>query len=293
MAEVARDGEDQLSPPGEVLTTVFYLHRQVNPPHWLEAFLGSIARYPAGAAYDLVILAKGGRAPGLDAALSGFLEAAPADVRQARVLELSDAGFDIHAYFAGAEKVETRYVLFFNSYSRVLGGNWLAAYERAMTRLPRPAMVGATAAWERLDGTTPFPNTHIRSNAMMLERAYWLTLERPGLEKRACNRFEAGTRGISRQIVEAGGGLGIVTRSGELVLPADWPKVPVYRVDRQQQLLVADNRTADFALSSYFRRMKLARLAWGTARGVRPAALGQWLRERRAWRAGEWPGDVA
>ncbi|MCB1521481.1 MAG: hypothetical protein KDJ37_13015 [Hyphomicrobiaceae bacterium] len=272
-------------------TTVFYLHRRVNPLGWLQAFLESLARYPAGAPYNLVVLAKGGIADGAEAAIEDYRGSDPGGLIDVRMLELPDDGYDIHAYFSGAADVATRYVLFFNSYSRLLGGNWLSAYEAAIAALPKPAMVGASAAYEALDRTTPFPNRHIRSNAMMLERAYWLSLEPPTLEKRACNRFEAGTDGISRRIERAGGGLGILTRAGKLVLPPEWPKVPVYRVDQQQELLVADNRTADFALSSYFRRRKLARLAWGTARGVKPSRWPAWLAERRAWKEGRWPGN--
>jgi len=270
-------------------TTVFYLHRHSNPVDWLEAFLESIERHPAGRPYALVVLAKGGAGPGANEAIERFAAERPGGLETVQLLELSDYGFDIHAYFTGAAAVQTPLVLFFNSYSRVLGDNWLRSYERAVAALPSPAMVGATACYEGLKGVTGFPNQHVRSNAIIVERAFWLSLEPPAPEKLACNRFEAGHNGLSRRIEASGGGLGIITRSGELILPERWPDVAVYRVGNQEELLVADNRTADFALSSYLRRRWLARLAWGSTTGVRPAPWPLWLRQRAAWKQGTWP----
>lgn len=272
-----------------VSTTVFYLHRHCNPAHWLDAFLASITRHPAGRPYHLVVLAKGGATFETEITVAALAARGPSGLVDARVIEVSDDGFDIHAYFSGAGAVDTPHVLFFNSYARVLGNDWLATYERAIAALPRPALVGATACYEGLKGLTGFPNEHVRSNAILLERDVWLGFAPPAREKLACNRFEAGPNGISRQILDAGGSLAMVTRSGGVVMPRDWPKVPVYRSGDQEELLVSDNRTADYALSSYMRRRYLARLAWGTARGVRPAPWPLWLRQRAAWRMGTWP----
>jgi len=275
-----------------VKTTVFYLHRRGNPASWLRAFLSSITRNPAGTPYDLVILDKGLRRHGERPLSSDADFNAPPGCSSVRRIAIADAGYDIHAYFTGADEVQTPLVLFFNSHARLMGESWLVAYEAAHAALPQPALVGATASYEPLDEATPFPNAHVRSNGVLIDRLVWLSRECPASDKRACNRFEAGAQGLSRQMLEEGGGIGIVTRQGKLIGVDDWPRAACFRVRQQEELLVADNRTVAYALSSHSQRQRLARLAWGGDALVPRATWVGRFRGWWAWQHGVWAAEL-
>ncbi|CCB65055.1 hypothetical protein [Hyphomicrobium sp. MC1] len=245
-------------------TTVFYLLRHVNHPRWFRAFKHSLTAHNAGAFFDLIILAKGGLSQSTARDIEQFRTAAPKDVQSIQCHIISDDGYDIHAYLEGAKLANTPRVLFFNSYSRLLGDRWLEIYERGYDSLTSPCLVGATGSFEVVNQSTPFPNAHIRTNGIMMGREFCLSLKPPAKTRSDCLRFEAGPQSIMRKIAEAGGGCGIVTRSGRLIEPEAWPTIPVFRIDQQQELLVADNRTYAYAIASLRKKKKLAAKAWGT-----------------------------
>jgi hypothetical protein len=57
----------------------------------------------------------------------------------------------------------------------------------------------------------------------------------------------------------------VVGRDGAAYEPAEWPNSRTFRVDEQENLLVADNRTDEYASADAATRAALRRMAWGDA----------------------------
>ncbi len=263
---------------------VVYLSRWKNHPRWSCAFLESIAFHDAGRDFDLLYVLKG-FPPGED---DPALRAHPGDVR-ACVTEfrISDEGYDLNAYLRVAAQFEHRRMLFFNSYSRILARNWLASYVTAFDSAPNCGIVGATGSFETIPGTT-FPNVNVRTNAFMIERELFLSVD-PGplVTKGDCNRFEAGPESLTRQIGRRGLEPLLVDRFGKPWCVSEWPVSRIFRSGRQEALLVADNRTHHYAVAGPAKRLRLARLAWGEVAAVPRISLASRLKSEIAWR---WPG---
>jgi hypothetical protein len=167
---------------------------------------------------------------------------------------------------------------FLNSHSEVLVDDWLALLH-AQLELPGVGIVGATGSHEstfsaaprplkplRRRQYPPFPNPHLRTNAFMLSRDLMLGLDwTVGGRKGSAHRLESGTRGITRQVLASGREAYVVGRDGHPYEPAAWPRSRTFRAGGQENLLVADNRTRQYADAEPARRVQLARMAWGDA----------------------------
>lgn len=259
---------------------VVYLARKVNPPHFLRAFLASLRRHPAGVPYTLVLLAKGydPADPGL-AALARFT--AP-DLVAVEVRPVDDALFAT-AVFRDMGALPHDTLLFHVSWSRVLAPNWGRLMLDALAR-PGVGVVGASGGWECLNDTTPFPNPSIRTTGFAIRRELWAALDfGDQTVKYAGNLFEAGPNSMTRQIERLGLAPVVVSRDGRAWATPDWPHSLTFRSGDQQGLLIADNRTQDYATARLARRRKLARLNWGRTDIVRPAPFGARLYRRLWW----------
>jgi len=252
---------------------VVHLVRHANPSRYLEDFLRSYLDHPAGAEHELVTILK------------GFSDTADvratiaAAVPAARFLPIDDAGFDINAYRFAAAELEHDRLCFVNSHARIEAAGWLDMIAGSLDR-PEIGAAGATGSWEIMDGTTPFPNIHLRTNGIAVRRTAFLSLDFGPLEtKRDCNRFEAGPHGMTRQILAGGRSVVIVGRDGTAYVPEEWPEARIFRSGMQENLLISDNRTRMFDDSTNRKRRRLARLAWGdrampASRSILPGWLG-------------------
>jgi hypothetical protein len=116
-----------------------HLVREANGEAPLLQFLESYRRHPAGIEHELVLLLKGFSDR---AAIDRYAELAGG----ARWVAVSDAGYDIGAYFAAARALAHANLCFVNSFSVVQADDWLA-------RLAKPVidgqagLVGATGSW--------------------------------------------------------------------------------------------------------------------------------------------------
>jgi hypothetical protein len=256
-------------------------------------FLSSYRGHPAGVDHELVILFNGFTAAGLDAHRE-LLEGVPH-----RELRLPFQARDIPAYFWAAEQSASRYMFFINSYSTLLADDWLRFLHRHVTE-PGVGAVGATGSWEsfytnylrrfRAHGRpsspvdwarylgrlvrlaryradfNPTPNPHLRSNAFMIERATWLGLKRSALRtKRQTWVFESGRRGMTAQLSAAALEVRVVGRDGQAYGTDRWHESRTFRLGRQENLLVADNRTRQYDEADNTARRFMTEIAWGNA----------------------------
>jgi hypothetical protein len=271
----------------------------------VEDFAAAYRRHAAGCAHRLVVgfngVAGAAERARLEAPFAGVAHdtfAMPAPTQ------------DIPVYIAAARRDPADYVCCLNSYSTPLADGWLAALLSEADR-PGIGLVGATGSWESYYSAAlgaaerpphvpsprrwagwavraarrtvraarlaphevPFPNPHIRSNAFMLRRDLFLSLRAgPLATKRDAERFESGRRGMTRQVLARGLAVRVVGRDGVGYAPADWFGSRTFRSGSQENLLIADNRTRQYAEADAATRARLAELAWGAgaASGARP-----------------------
>jgi len=235
-------------------------------------FLASYRSHDAGAAHRLLLVAKkfrdaGHREP-WDELVSGL---------DHEWVEMPEPALDLAAYRRIAAAGSARLVCFTNSTTVALAEGWLAALAGVLED-SAVGMAGATGSWEstytaappwlkplRLRHFAPFPNPHLRTNSFVLERELMLDLDWPdvGMDKLAALRLENGRRSINRQIEQRGLETVVVGRDGRAYGPQEWPASRTFRSGDQGNLLVGDNRTAEYRDADASRRRELARFAWG------------------------------
>lgn len=268
-------------------TAVVHLVRASNGLAPLARFLSSLSANPAGAGYDFVVVLKGFRR----GVLPREYELLLSDLAHRRIF-MRDTQFDIGAYYFAARRLDHETLFFVNSYSRILHSGWLTFMNAALGE-PRVGVAGASGSaesvlsayearlasghsetWlERLSfrrqrllrAFPPFPNYHIRTNAFLIGRTTFLSVQPGPLRfKRDLHRFESGGGGFTQQLVAMGLEPRVVGTDGVAYRPHEWASSTTFRGARQENLLVADNRTDDYMHSDDARRTVLSHLAWGS-----------------------------
>jgi len=251
----------------------------------LRSFLCSYRAHSAGVEHELTILFNGveGREdvpPDLRDRLVAELEGTPH-----RLLSLPEPVLDLAAYGIAARELTHSRLCFLNSYSSILESGWLA-YLAAGLDQPDVGLAGVSASWEsqaewvrgkvrywpyqlmrlRRDRRDypRFPNPHIRTTAFVLRREAVLAMRLEQVAgKREAYRLESGRNSITRQVLAAGGRAVVVGRGGRIYDIEQWPDSRTFRSGRQENLLVADNRTEEWQRCSSRLRHRLSRDAWG------------------------------
>lgn len=107
------------------------------------------------------------------------------------------------------------------------------------------------------------PNPHIRTNAFLVERTQFLSLALPTFRnKNNAYRFESGRQSLTRQYVARGLQPVVVDRNGEIYEIDRWKLSKTFWIDDQVNLLIADNRTCDYAEGTTELRAYLEYSAW-------------------------------
>lgn len=278
--------------------SLVYLARLASGLPAMEAFVESYRRHPAGIDHDLLVVYKGFTAPSDDwrRLLIGLTH---------DEFHVPDHGFDVGSYIAASRQLRTRYICFLNSFSEVLAPNWLGILFDHAGRSGVGA-VGATGSWESFftnyevetrpansgsgfrrwprralrawrlsryrSDFLPAPNPHLRSNAFVIERNRWLSLNVGMLRsKEDLWKFESGRASMTRQLLFHGLDVLVVGRDGMAYTKDQWSESSTFRSGNQQNLLVADNRTREYDRADDAFKQRLAQFAWGD----RPAATAE------------------
>ncbi len=107
------------------------------------------------------------------------------------------------------------------------------------------------------------PNPHIRTNAFMIERTRFLSLSLPSLKKKGdVYKFESGRRSMTKQIMAQGLNPIVVDRAGNVYSISEWRLSSTFWSNDQVNLIVADNRTAEYAAGNKEFREFLEDSAW-------------------------------
>lgn len=246
----------------------------------LEGFLRAYREMPPGIPHRLAVILNGfhgSHARGLADA-----QRILADVEHQVVLPPRPIP-DLAAYLLAAQQVEAERLCFLNSYSRPLVPDWLAMLDAPFTD-PSVGMVGASCSFEsafsaaprwlrplRRRDFPPFPNPHLRSNAFVLDRELMLGLRwEVSRSKAVAWALESGRRSISNQVWKRGMKVLVVGRDGVAYPPERWRESETFRRGEQRNLLVADNRTEQYANADPKFKRRLERMAWGVDQPAPP-----------------------
>jgi GT2 family glycosyltransferase len=239
----------------------------------LEGFLSAYRSHAAGREHRLVALCNGFSGP--DDPRMEAIRAALAGVEHELVMTPAPVQ-DLAAYLFCARQLNSELVCFLNSYSRPLVDRWLANLAGALDA-EGIGMAGTGGSYESAYSAAPiwlrlrrrarfpaFPNPHLRTNGFILERELLLSLDAPGFGSKVdAWAFESGSRSISRQISERGLELVVVGADGIAYPQQRWRESATFRAGEQRNLLIADNRTEQYARADAGMRARLERMAWG------------------------------
>jgi hypothetical protein len=260
-------------------------------PEPVRSFLRSYRAHSPGIAHELVIVLNGASNDAPVARSRAGVALTRADLLaelagvEHRLIVLDRPVPDLAAYGLAARALSHARLCLLNSYSVVLAEGWLAIFAQALDD-PHIGLVGASASWEsqsrwirgrarywpyqllRLRGARRdyprFPNPHIRSTAFMIDRANLIAMNLDeARNKRDAYLLESGRRSITRQILERDLRAVVTGRDGRVYGVKDWAASRTYRSGGQDNLLVADRRTEDWATASPRLRRRLSRDAWG------------------------------
>jgi hypothetical protein len=273
------------------ITVVFLLRNGLDAAENLKKFLAALTDFPAGYPHDLILMFKNFKCHEINTLIREH------QIDPNSVLEVPDRNFDLGSYFYATTKINTEYVIFFNSYSRPQAKDWLKLYQQAM-RLNSSFLVGATGSYESNGFTPPFyegrsvsrrlywvirymyrlilsilslfnnvsfPNSHIRSNAFLTKRSLYSDyIKKHGLPvtKTDCHLIESGPHSFTRYAESKGMNPGIVDIDGRFFNLENLHNTEVFRRDKQRKLVVSDNRSREFQDTSSDIRRSLEWDAW-------------------------------
>jgi hypothetical protein len=149
----------------------------------------------------------------------------------------------------------------------------LPPWRRAKPPLPPRRLTPRDRAWafreylecRRKQNSIPrFPNPHIRTNAFLIRRDLMLEVGLgPMSSKWQALLFESGKHSLTRQIAARGLETLVVGRDSLAYPPERWEQSHTFRSGEQNNLLVSDNRTEEWATSESPLKEQLAAEAWG------------------------------
>lgn len=143
-----------------------------------------------------------------------------------------------------------------------------AAAEAPASGTPRRAIVpGALAAcgalWRSFRRFPAFPNHHIRTNGFLLSRdMLGRLIWGPTATKLDAHLIESGRNGLTAQVFRAGLEAVVVGRDGRGYPPSQWHASGAFWQGDQENLLIADNKTAQYQDASPAERQRLSHSAW-------------------------------
>ena len=242
----------------------------------LERFARSYRAHPAGTEHSLLLVFK---EFGDQDALAAAREVV-ADIPHDE-LHMPHRKLDLAAYVQVAGDTDAEYLYFLNSNSELLAPDWLS-HPLQHLRGGGVGMVSATGSHESLVDPTSlvsrllrgrsfdrFPNPHLRTNAFAMPSALAGSLSWPQVRtKRGAWGLESGRGSITRQVWQRDLEALVVGRDGQAYERDRWFESATYRNGDQPNLLVADNRTRQFAEADPAERRRLAELAWGDSSGA-------------------------
>lgn len=268
---------------------VVHLVRKKNGIDPFRDFLGSYLEHTTGADHELLILYKGFFSESDVIPYEELLKNVPHTF-----LMISDFGFDLGSYFIAAEKCNSRYCCFLNSFSVILDEDWLLKLYQHISQ-PGVGLVGTTGSWGSLcprqkpyNKDMPylkklvrplvlpvfralfgmyfdcFPNYHIRTNGFMIARDIMLKINRAVIfTKLQAFYLESGKKSITNQVRKMGLKPIVVGKNGRGYEKHEWDISNTFWRGSQENLLISDNQTRKYDREVSDWKKKWEFFAWG------------------------------
>jgi len=259
-------------------------------------FISSYCKYSSGYPHELVLLFNG---MNTKEELMPYLKIMEDYRVQYRTLVQPEPWQDLDAYRWAAQQLDSKYILFVNSYSEFLSDDWLEKYMRHSI-YDDIGIIGATGSWESyfrsvfIDNNLrwekeksfsqnfrkfklllkafvywrflfpDFPNPHIRTNAFVIKRELMLSLKYELLRnKMAAFKVESGVNSITLQLMKKGLRTILIDKNGNSYSMNEWKSSAIFWSSNQENLLIADNQTRKYEFGDHTTRQRLFLHAWG------------------------------
>lgn len=280
----------------EANISVIYLFYVPYGSEHLVVFLDSYKKFAAGVDHRLVIAIKGIQGISETNSIKRIL----ADNQiEAAFITVENKGLDIDSYYSIMNKLKTEFVFLLNTKSIIKFDNWLLKYFEGFNQ-NNVGAISATASFQSHYSSVytthswkpefkkgfqhnfrkyklfikafliwrwyfkPFPNPHLRTNAMMIRRDIFLSLKhKPADNKFKAYEFESGRNSLTNQLLKKGLHPLVIDKNGKLFELKDWYNSFTFRRGIQQNLLIADNQTNIYDEADQKEKRKLTFLAWG------------------------------
>ncbi|MBC7889817.1 MAG: hypothetical protein H7Z13_18220 [Ferruginibacter sp.] len=262
---------------------------------YFQQFIHSYLTFPAGIEHDFVIIFKDEKIDH-NSLIPYNLILEKNNILHKKLYQFT--GLDIDSYFFATEQLETDYLLFINTRSGILHGDWLLKYANGFDT--KIGLISATASnqshyssvfqnhnwiYESMRGWKynvnkyklflkaifywgflfkPFPNPHARTNAFMIRRDVLLSLKKPVVKnKMDAYRFESGRNSLTNQLLKRGLITLVIDRHGITYESQEWHRSNTFWKSNQENLLVSDNQTLTYDNASPEQKKLMTQSAWG------------------------------
>jgi len=263
-----------------------------------KKFIDSYLLFDAGCPHQLVIVFNG-MAVKHAAGPEVYLDYLQSKGLHADKCLYYPSGQDIEIYRQVAAQSGSAYLLFLNTYSRILGSQWLKCYVDNFDE--QTGVIAASGSWQSYYSSVyqkhpahwetgrdflynfrkyklflkaffywrflfkPFPNPHIRTSAFMVKTQVFNEMK-TGLinTKFAAYQFENGRKSLTNFFLSKKLNVLVVDKNGKTYGPSNWKNSKTFWIDNQENLLVADNQTALYEAANSKEKKEMTRLAWGT-----------------------------
>lgn len=227
----------------------------------VEDFLNSYKAHKAGIEHSLVIIAKNWTDKVLYEKLCRL-----AKENNAKIVDLPDDGWDFGAYFRASKILDSEYVLFTASSTKILADNWLFNFYNAFKNDDAVQLVGPMGSWGyRLD-VKEFPNPHIRTCTFMMKRDLFLeyaSTQKFPQTKEDTHEMEHGETSITNFVLNKGYKAVVVNSDGEIFMPENYVYSKTYNTPSENKSFFSDMRSAIYYTDSEKDKRHMEMATWG------------------------------
>lgn len=227
----------------------------------VEKFLISYNKYNAGLEHSLVIIAKNWTDKILYKKLCEL-----AIENNARIIDLPDDGWDFGAYFRVSKILDSEYILFTGSSTKILSDNWLLKCYNAFKNDNSIQLVGPMGSWGYKIKINSFPNYHIRTCTFMIKRDLFLeyaSTQKFPQTKEDTYKIEHGENSLTNFIFNKGYKAVVVNSDGKIFEPENWVYSKTYNSSMENKSLFSDKHSEIYYLCDESEKRHFEVGTWG------------------------------
>ena len=229
----------------------------------IDNFLLSYKNYQAGVKHQLNIIFKGFSRTNYNIKIKNIKKKYNLSFKS---FFHKDLNFDIGSYISVSRSSSAEYLFFLNSSSQILTHNWLRKFYDAYQN-DNIGLVGATGSAEKLDHFwfLRSPNYHVRTNAFFIKNELFKDITKDFFSfptKNSVWKFESGLQSFTKKILMKDLQCVIVGKDGLIYPMSLWYMSNIFKSGDQGNLIISDNQTESYRLSSVLLKKQMAFKAW-------------------------------